>query len=242
MRTNRYNESGVRKIGLHALVLGATGLVGGEVVQELLRSEAYEEVRVLSRRPLGIQHPKLLETIIDLEQLEENAEHFFGVRDVFCCLGTTIRKAGSQVKFRKVDLEYPLRAAKISRQQGVKQFLAVSAMGADPSSRVFYNCVKGEAEQVISSVGLPGVHLFRPSLLLGDRKEFRLGEKAGALVMKGLDPLMRGRASKYRAIPAATLARAMVTIAITSTAGTHVYPNDVIHVLGTDTADSTYIH
>ncbi|MWV45753.1 NAD(P)H-binding protein [Paenibacillus sp. HJL G12] len=224
-------------MGLQALVLGATGLVGGEVVQELLRSEAYSLVRVLSRRPLGFQHPKLQETIIDLEQLEEHAEHFSGMRDVFCCLGTTIRKAGSQVKFRKVDLEYPLRAAKVSKQQGVKQFLAVSAMGADPTSRIFYNRVKGEAEQVVSSVGLHGVHWFRPSLLIGDRKEFRFGESAGALVMKGLDPLMRGRASKYRAMPAATLARAMVSIALTGTAGTHAYPNDVIHVLGTVPAD-----
>lgn len=230
------------RIGLQALVLGATGLVGGEVVQELLRSEAYDEVKVLLRRPLAFQHPKLNQNIIDLEQLEEKADYFTGVRDVFCCLGTTIRKAGSQVKFRKVDLEYPLRAAKVSRQRGVKQFLAVSAMGANPGSRIFYNRVKGEAEQVLCSVGLQGVHLFRPSLLLGERNEFRFGEAAGAWIMKGLDPLMRGRTSKYRAMPATTIARAMVSIALTGTAGSHVYPNDVIHVLGMEAADSTYIH
>ncbi len=223
---------------MQALVLGATGLVGGEVVKELLRSEAYGEVRVLSRRPLGFQHPKLHETIADLEELEENTKVFADVRDVFCCLGTTIRKAGSQVKFRKVDLEYPLRAAKIARQQGVKQFLAVTAMGADPASRIFYNRVKGEAEQVLSSVGLPGVHLFRPSLLLGKRNDFRFVERAGAFFMTRLDPIMRGSASKYRALPAATLARAMVSIAHTGTAGIHVYPNDVIHALGMSASDS----
>ncbi len=241
MRTSRSMISGGRKIALQALVLGATGLVGGEVVRELLRSDAYGEIRVLSRRPMGLQHPKLTETIIDFEELEASAEFFGGVRDVFCCLGTTIRKAGSQVKFRKVDLEYPLRAAKISRQKGVTQFLAVSAMGADPDSRLFYNRVKGEAEQVLSVSGLTGVHLFRPSLLLGSRSDFRFAEAAGAWVMRGLDPLMRGRAAKYRAMPAATLARAMVTIAQTGTAGTHVYPNDVIHVLGQSPADSIHI-
>ncbi|MFU1798217.1 oxidoreductase [Paenibacillus azoreducens] len=225
------------KIGLQALVLGATGLVGDEVVRELLRHPAYEEVKILSRRPTGLQHPKLHEAIIDLEDLEKHAEAFEGVRDVYCCLGTTIRKAGSQLQFRKVDLEYPLRAAKVSRRQGVKQFLAVSAMGADPDSKIFYNRVKGEAERAISQAGIPGVHLFRPSLLLGDRSEFRLGEAAGAWVMKRLEPLMRGRAAKYRAMPAATIARAMVNIALAGTAGIHVYPNDVIHALGIATAD-----
>jgi uncharacterized protein YbjT (DUF2867 family) len=227
----------VGKIGLQALVLGATGLVGGELVAELLRSEAYDAVVVLTRRPLAVRHPKLRETIIDLETLEDHAETFRGVRDVFCCLGTTIRKAGSQAKFRKVDLEYPLRAAKIAKRQGAGQFLAVTAMGADPNSKIFYNRVKGEAEKAMASVGIQGVHLFRPSLLLGERNEFRFGEAAGAWVMKSLDPLMRGRAAKYRAMPARTLARAMVNIALTGTAGVHIYPNDVIRVLGMEAED-----
>ncbi|WP_212958138.1 oxidoreductase [Paenibacillus albilobatus] len=228
-------------MGLQALVLGATGLVGGELLGELLRSEAYESVGVLTRQPLGVRHPKLHESVIDFEQLEDHAERFQGVRDVFCCLGTTIRKAGSQTKFRKVDLEYPLRAAKIAKRQGVGQFLAVTAMGADPNSKIFYNRVKGEAEKAVCSVGIPGVHLFRPSLLLGDRGEFRFGEAAGAWVMRSLDPLLRGRAAKYRAMPAKTLARAMVSIALTGTAGVHVYPNDVIRVLGME-AEEGYVN
>jgi uncharacterized protein YbjT (DUF2867 family) len=219
-------------MGFHAVVLGATGLVGGFVVAQLLNREEYDVVKVIVRTPLNMQHPKLTQVVVDWDHLDQYDELFTNVRDVYCCLGTTIKKAGSQQQFRKVDYDYPVHAAQLARAAGVSQFLNVSAMGADPSSRVFYNRTKGETEDALSSMGIPAVHLFRPSLLLGNRNEIRLGERVGAKFMTAFDFLFRGKAAKYRAIPAEVVARAMVNIALTGPTGVHVYPNDVIHTVG----------
>ncbi|AOZ92450.1 oxidoreductase [Paenibacillus crassostreae] len=217
---------------LQAVVLGASGLVGSFVVAELLQRDEYDGIKLLVRQPLDIQHPKLSQIVVDWDRLDQYHEIFSNVRDVYCCLGTTIKKAGSQEQFRKVDYDYPVRAAQLAQEQGVSQFLVVSAMGADPSSRVFYNRTKGEVEDKLSTIGLPAVHLFRPSLLLGQRQEKRLGEQWGAKFMTTFDFLFRGKGIKYRAIPARVVARAMVNIAIKRPTGVHIYPNDVIHILG----------
>lgn len=216
----------------HAIVLGATGLVGGLVVKELLNREEYDEVKVLVRRPLEIEHSKLTQIVLNWDELDQHADAFVQVRDVFCCLGTTIKKAGSQESFRQVDFEYPVLAAKLAHQAGVRQFLSVSSMGADSSSRIFYSRTKGELEEALTELKLPSVHLFRPSLLLGVRGEKRFGERVGAWFMSNFDFLFRGKALKYRAIPAETVAHAMVNIAVAGTPGVHIYPNDVIRVLG----------
>ncbi|MFC3750165.1 oxidoreductase [Paenibacillus sp. GCM10012306] len=215
-----------------AMVLGATGLVGKAVTQELLRREAWDEVRVLVRRPIGLKHPSLKQTIVDWEQLSRYREQFRGVQTMFCCLGTTIKTAGSQSNFERVDLHYPLEAAAIAKEEGVRQLLAVSSIGADAKSRNFYSRTKGRAEEGLIAAGFQGVHLFRPSLLLGQRKEFRLGERMAAGLMTALDFAMVGKVAKYRAIPAETVARAMVNISLAGTLGLHIYPNDVIHVIG----------
>ncbi|WP_438347816.1 oxidoreductase [Paenibacillus sp. FA6] len=219
-------------MGLQAVVLGATGLVGGFVVAELLQREEYDVVKVLVRTPLDIQHPKLTQIVVEWDTLDQYDDVFTNVRDVYCCLGTTIKKAGSQEQFRKVDFEYPVHAAQLAHAQGAGQFLTVSAMGADPSSRMFYNRTKGEAEHALSAIGIPTVQLFRPSLLLGKRNEKRLGEEVGAKFMTTFDFLFRGKAAVYRAIPAEVVARAMVNIALTGLSGIHIYPNEVIHIVG----------
>lgn len=215
-----------------AMVLGATGLVGRAVTEELLNRKGWDEVRVLVRRPMNLEHPKLKQTIVDWDKLEQYKEQFQGVHAVFCCLGTTIKKAGSQAQFEKVDQDYPLNAAIIAKENGVKQFLVVSSMGANAKSRNFYSRVKGRTEEGLNSIGFQGLHLFRPSLLLGQRDEFRLGERIGAVAMKALGFLMVGKAAKYRAIPGTTVAKAMVNIALADTHGCHIYTNDVIHVIG----------
>ncbi|AIQ72242.1 MULTISPECIES: oxidoreductase [Paenibacillus] len=215
-----------------ALVLGATGLVGKAVTEELLNREGWGEVRVLVRTPLALEHPKLKQIVVDWENLAEYSDSFEGVHSIFCCLGTTIKKAGSQEKFERVDLDYPLAAATIARDHGVKQFLVVSSMGADAKSRNFYSRTKGRAEEALSKIGFQGLHLFRPSLLLGHREEFRLGERVAARLMKALEFVMVGKAAKYRAIPGVTVARAMVNIASADTHGLHIYTNEVIHVIG----------
>ncbi|MEO2255494.1 oxidoreductase [Paenibacillus amylolyticus] len=217
-----------------AMVIGATGLVGELLVHHLLEHSAYSLVRVLVRRPLELQHPKLEQHVVDWEQLARNNHLFDGIDDLYCCLGTTIKKAGSQDNFRQVDYHYPVRAATIAKQHGVSQMLVISSMGASASSRVFYSRTKGEMEDALSDIGFPSLHIFRPSLILGDRNEKRFGEQMAAYAMKYLDRWMKGRADKYRAVHAVTIAQAMTNIALVQAKGNHVYSNEVIHVLGVD--------
>ncbi|OME79780.1 nucleoside-diphosphate sugar epimerase [Paenibacillus pabuli] len=217
-----------------ALVIGATGLVGGLLVRSLLQNPAYGRIRVLVRRPLELEHAKLEQYVVDWEQLEEQKDIFRDVDDLYCCLGTTIKKAGSQENFRQVDFHYPVKAAILAKEHGVSQMLVISSMGADAESRIFYSRTKGEMEEALSAIGFVSLHIFRPSLILGDRKEKRLGEQLAAHAMKFLDRWMKGRVDKYRAIQASTIARAMMNIALVQTRGNHVYSNDVIHVLGLD--------
>lgn len=217
-----------------ALVIGATGLVGELLVRSLLQNPAYGRIRILVRRPLELEHAKLEQHVVDWEQLEEQTDLFRDVDDLYCCLGTTIKKAGSQENFRQVDLHYPVKAAILAKEHGVSQMLVISSMGADAGSRVFYSRTKGEMEEALSAIGFRSLHIFRPSLILGDRKEKRLGEQLAAHVMTFLDRWMKGRVDKYRAIQASTIARAMMNIALVQTKGNHVYSNNVIHVLGLD--------
>lgn len=217
-----------------AVVVGATGLVGGYVVRELLVQKEYSRVMVVGRRHLDIKHPKLEQALIDWEHPQQAAFAFEGVDDVFCCLGTTMKKAGSKKQFRRVNLDYPVLTARLGKEAGAVQMLAISAMGADSNSRVYYSHIKGETEEALAAIGLPALHLFRPSLILGARSERRFGEAAAAVVMKALDGMMTGKLAPYRAIPAPVIARAMVRIALAQASGVHIYPNDIIRVIGAE--------
>lgn len=206
-----------------ALVVGATGLVGQHLVDQLLKVANYSEVRVLVRNPLGKKHPKLREIQFNFQQPE--AELVQG-DDVFCCLGTTMKKAGSKEAFHTVDYEYPLLVARLAHQNGAQCFLIVTAMGADPKSFFYYNQVKGEVEEDLKKTGFDCLHFIRPSLLLGKRNEMRMGEKVGEVVMKILDPVMVGPLKKYKAIEAARVAKAMVALAQRPAKGVFVHPSD----------------
>ncbi len=214
-----------------ALVVGSSGLVGSALVRHLFHTPEYWHVTTLVRRPQPIANPKLEQVVVDFDRLEEHAERF-QVDDVFCCLGTTIRKAGSREAFRKVDYEYPLRVAELCREAGARQFLMITALGANPHSRIFYNQVKGEVEQAVRGVGLPALHIFRPSLLLGHRTELRPGEAAAALLSRPLRPLMLGPLRRYRPVEAEVVARAMVAVALRDEAGAHVHESEEIARLG----------
>ncbi len=173
---------------------------------------------------------KRVETIIvDYDKITD--KQIPKVDDVFCCLGTTMSKAGSKDAFRKVDYDYPLRAAEITHRKGAQQYLLVSAMGADETSYIFYNQVKGEVEAAIAKLGFEAFHVFRPSMLLGERTETRIGEQIGQVVMKGLASLMVGGLKKYQAIPAETVAEAMVHVARKELSGTYVFESDKIKAL-----------
>jgi uncharacterized protein YbjT (DUF2867 family) len=215
-----------------ALVLGATGLIGGHLVRLLAAQPEYGRVVALVRRPTGLRHPKLAERIVDYERLAE-ARDAFAVDDLFCCLGTTIKKAGSQDAFRRVDYDYPMAAARLAKEAGVKRFLLVSSMGADPRATVFYSRVKGELERDLAALGLPALLIFRPSLLLGERQEVRVGESIAAALMRALDPFLKvGPLARVRAIEGRTVARAMVRAALQGPAGVQVYLNDAIQRMG----------
>lgn len=214
-----------------ALLLGATGLVGGHCLDHLLVQEAYGAVVTLARRPLARAHPRLTHHIVDFEQLEAHAAAF-AVDDVFCCLGTTMKQAGSQAAFRKVDYEYPLRAARLAVQGGASQFLLVSSLGADPGSRFFYNRVKGEVEAAVADLPFEGVYLFRPSLLVGERDERRLGERVGEAVLKAVSFALRGPLRRYRPVAGRTVAQAMVAQALRRPGGVRYVESEQIAALG----------
>ncbi|WP_114495646.1 oxidoreductase [Fontibacillus phaseoli] len=205
-----------------ALILGATGLIGNELLQLLLQSDTYERVTVLVRKPVAVQHPKLTQIPVDFNRLD-NFEDAFAVHDIFCCLGTTIKKAGAQSAFKLVDFEYPLKAAQLAKKQGARQYLIVSAIGADSRSKVFYSRTKGEIEEALRQLKFPSLHIFRPSLLLGKRNEFRLGEKAATLLSPVFSPLMMGSLKKYKPIQAKEVAQAMVAVANGNQSGEFVY-------------------
>lgn len=190
---------------MRALLLGATGLVGRELLAQLLADDRYASVTVVGRRSTNVRHAKLVEHVLDLEQMESYPEAF-AADDVFCALGTTIRVAGSQERFRAVDYELPLRAARLARERGAAHYLLVSSVGADPHSRIFYARVKGELEQALVKLGFPSLTIARPATLLGDRTEHRRGE-ALAQRLGWLFP------AAYKPIHGRTVARALIAAA-----------------------------
>jgi uncharacterized protein YbjT (DUF2867 family) len=215
-----------------SVLLGATGLVGGHCLDRLLGDAAYGRVMVLGRRASGREHPRLEERVGEVEGLlDEHASALAGA-DVFCCVGTTIRAAGSQEAFRRVDYDLPVKAARVASAAGARQFLLVSAAGADAGSRIFYNRVKGETEAAVAALPFQGVALLRPSLLLGERAERRPAEALAQRVAPLMSPLLRGPLRRYRAIHADTVAAALVRLAKEGVAGTRIVESDQIERLG----------
>jgi uncharacterized protein YbjT (DUF2867 family) len=215
------------KSGRTAILLGATGLVGGHCLELLLRDDAYGSIVSLGRRKTAREDAKLEEHAVDFERLEDYPQLFRGT-DIFCCLGTTIKKAGSQEAFRQVDFEYVKESARIAAENGTEQFLLVSSLGAHERSRVFYNRTKGEVEAAVAKFPFHGVQIFRPSLLLGERAEFRPGERVAEKAMKVLSFLLAGPLRKYRPVHAREFAEAMVKVAKQRAAGVNIFESDRI--------------
>src|SRR6266508_2165809 len=210
-----------------ALVAGATGLIGGHVLDLLLADARWSRVVTVGRRTTSQRHDKLEQRVLDLGALETVSD-LPHVDDVFCCLGTTIKQAGSQPAFRLVDHAFVVGLGRAGLRASGTQFLLVSAIGADPKSRVFYSRVKGETEAAIRALPYQGIQIFRPSLLLGERPAFRLGERIAMLGAPALPALLFGRLRRYRPIHAATVARAMVAIAHEAPRGPNVFEYDAM--------------
>lgn len=214
-----------------ALVLGATGMVGTELVKLISAKKYYQTINLLTRRPINLSDQTINQQVIDFDQLEKYAD-LFQVQDVYICLGTTIKAAKTKEAFRKVDYEYVVEAAKLAKRGNTEKLLLITAAGADPKSRVFYSRVKGEVEETLKSMKLHSLHIFRPSLLLGDRNEFRLGEAVMGKASSIFTKIMIGPLRPYRPIHAATVAAAMFKSAQTDQLGTHVYPSKEIERMG----------
>lgn len=199
------------------LLAGATGLVGGHVLERLLADPRVVRVVAPSRRPLP-PHPKLQDVRVDYEALPADAP-WWAVDAVICTLGTTIKVAGSQDAFRRIDHDYPLQVATLARRHGASAYALNSALGADPGSRVFYSRVKGELERDLAALDFPSLTFVRPGLIGGERGEKRTGEQAAMVLLRLFGPVLP---RAWRINPAARIAEALVEAALQAPPGRHV--------------------
>jgi uncharacterized protein YbjT (DUF2867 family) len=206
------------------LLLGATGLIGGELLPLLLADDGVARVVVIARRATGVQHAKLEEHLFDLADMEQHAGAFENIDAVFCALGTTMRVAGSEERFRFVDHDLPLVAARLALAGGATHYLLVSSLGAHATSRVFYNRVKGEVERDLAALPYRALTIVRPSFLLGPRNEFRLGEQVVAALRFLFPP-------KIKPIEAHTVARALVALSKRDDAGVRIVESRELRAL-----------
>jgi uncharacterized protein YbjT (DUF2867 family) len=205
-----------------ALLAGSTGLVGSQLLDLILNDNQYSKVIAISRKPLLITNPKLVNIVCELRDLSPHRDQL-KADDVFCCLGTTIKKAKSKENFRAVDFEAPVTLAKISKELGANKFILISSLGANKNSGIFYNQVKGEVEEAIQQVGFSSFHILRPSLLLGARQEERTGEDAAKLFYKAFGFLVP---KKYRAIESSKVAKGMLSLAKQELPGNFIHESN----------------
>jgi uncharacterized protein YbjT (DUF2867 family) len=194
-----------------ATLVGATGLIGSYLLEELLNDLFFDTVRILIRRPVDITHPKLEKKIVDFNDSDSLLVALSNSDVMFCAIGSTMKKVkGDKEAYRKIDFDIPVKLARFCKMTACEKFILVSSAGANSKSRNFYQRLKGETDEAVKSVGLKTVHIMRPSLLLGERKEFRLGENIGKAVMTSLSFLIP---DKYKAIQGKDVAKVMLALA-----------------------------
>jgi len=213
-----------------AVIAGASGLIGSKLLNILLDQPGYNEVVILVRTKLAIDHPKLVQLVVDFDKLDNYASAITG-KAIFSCLGTTRKKTPDLTAYRKIDHDYPVKLAQLAKANGVDQFHLVSSIGADSSASNFYTKMKGEIEDDIQKVGLKSLHIYQPSFLTGDRKEYRLAEKIIIPLAKVIDPLLVGSWKKYRSISAEIVAMAMYKQSLQKDEGVFIHPSDKIKLL-----------
>ncbi|EGV43140.1 NAD-dependent epimerase/dehydratase family protein [Bizionia argentinensis JUB59] len=208
-------------MGKTAIILGATGLTGSVLLQQLLDDSRYDKIKLFSRSASVIKHEKVEEYLIDLFELKSHQDKFRG-DVVFCCIGTTKAKTPDQEEYLKIDYGIPVSAAEMAKENGIKTFIAISALGANKDSKTFYNRTKGKMEEAVLAEQIPHTYLLQPSLIGGKRDEKRAGEDFGKIMLSFFDPFLMGSLKKYKAIKPQTIARCMVLLDNTS------YPNNRI--------------
>jgi uncharacterized protein YbjT (DUF2867 family) len=211
---------------MRALIIGATGLIGSYCLKEMLNDDSYSSVEIWVRKHTGITHLKLTERVINFEILSDL--NLNGIDHVFCCLGTTIHKAKTKEAFSKVDKEYVSELAKLAESSECQKFLVVSSIGANKNSKNFYLRTKGEMEELVKKKSVPAIYILQPSMLLGNRKEFRFGEIIGKTMMFLIEFMLIGKMRKYRGIHASTIAKALLQLAKLDKEGVFVLTSDQI--------------
>lgn len=209
-----------------ALIVGATGLVGKQIINSLITDDRYDKILVLSRRELRMGHPKIFTKLINFDQLEELTLDE-KVDECYCALGTTQKKSGKE-GLQKVDYEYVLKTAQLCVRKKISKFAVVSSQGANYNSSFFYMRTKGQMEEAVKKVGIESVYIVRPSLITGDREEFRFAEELAYYTMKVINPLLNGKAKKYRSVAGTQIARCMVDLLQNPEKGNFTIESDVI--------------
>lgn len=213
-----------------AIIAGSSGLIGSNLLNLLPHHPDFSEIIALVRKPSAITHPKLAEVVIDFNELTEYSLQLTG-GVLFCGLGTTLKQTPHLKDYRKIEHDYPVELAKIAFKNNISQYHFVSAMGANASSRTFYTRLKGETEKDFKSLKINSLHIYRPSLLDGDRKENRLFEKIPIQFMRMINPLLTGSMKKYRSIAAGKVASAMLNQSLKNIRGQFTYTSDQIEEL-----------
>ncbi len=213
-----------------AVIAGASGLIGNLLLEQLLNHPNYQEVLVLARQGLNLRHVKLKQLVVDFDRLD-NYQNEINGHAFFCCLGTTRSKTPDQKIYRKIDHDYPVQLAKIGAKNSMQQFHLVSSLGADKNSSFFYTKLKGETEEDVKKVKFNSIHIYQPSLLIGNRQEKRTAEPIVTVLAKCIDPLLIGNLKKYKSINAETVAKAMVNQSLKNNSGVFTYPSDQIKKL-----------
>lgn len=208
-------------------LIGASGLVGQELLLILAHLDQVDLVKAVTRSPLGKIPRRTDNILLNFESLEQHSE-LLKSQVFICCLGTTIKKAKSQEAFRQVDYDYVMAFARVAERVGAQKLIVISAMGANPNSQVFYNRIKGEMERDLQTLQIPQIEIFRPSLILGKRKEHRAGEEWAQRLSPYLNPMLQGPLKKYRAIKATDIAKAMAIATLNFRAGFYIYESDQI--------------
>lgn len=211
-----------------AIVIGATGLVGSHILEQLLEDDRYQTVKVFHRRSTGVHHDKLEEHVVDFEDINTWKDLLTG-NELYSALGTTLKKAGSQEAQYTIDFTYQFMVAKAAAENGVQCFSLVSSAGANARSRAFYTSLKGELDEAVKELPFEVITILRPSFLEGNRQEERLGETIGIALGRWITKIPGLK--KYRPIPAQTVARGMILSLHKCPKGYHIFELDELFYL-----------